>query len=132
MIKKNHAAIVLITPFLVMLFLTELDVVANARGGGFAAHSFHSTSHFRLARHHARHRGAFGYWPLYGGLWSVPPYDDAFYNPYDYTFGNHVTYVIPGSLVPEPPRALSCKSSQQTVTVPSEEGGTREITIKRC
>jgi hypothetical protein len=117
--KMIHAAVVGVSAS-AMLLLAPLEAVAGPHGGGFGAHSFHFTSHFRSARHH----GAFGRWPLFGGLVAVPPYAS----------DNIVTYVTPETVVfvPEPPRALSCHRSQQTVTVPSEAGGTREITITRC
>jgi hypothetical protein len=31
-----------------------------------------------------------------------------------------------------PPRALTCQRTEQVVTVPAEEGGTRDIKITRC
>jgi hypothetical protein len=34
--------------------------------------------------------------------------------------------------VVQPPRVLSCQYTRETVTVPSESGGTREITVTRC
>jgi hypothetical protein len=116
-----------------MLLLAPASPVANARGG-FGPHSSHS-SHFSgpgsftgpgLSRHfhQARPRGNFGQWPLFGGYYAVPPYAS----------DNIITYAPPERVVfvAVPPRALSCKHSVQTVTVPAELGGTRDITITRC
>lgn len=51
-----------------------------------------------------------------------------------YASDNIITYAAPERVVfvAVPPRALSCHHSMQTVTVPAELGGTREITITRC
>ena len=58
------------------------------------------------------------------GYYAVPPYAS----------GNVITYVTPERVVfvPQAPVALTCKHSVETVTVPAEAGGTREITITRC
>jgi hypothetical protein len=118
-----------------MLLLVPMGPVANAGGGGFGAHSSHS-SHFLsgpglfsgpgLSRHlnQGRPRGNFSQWPLFGGYYAVPPYAS----------DNIITYAAPERVVfvAVPPRALSCKHSVQTVTVPAELGGTRDITITRC
>jgi hypothetical protein len=42
-----------------------------------------------------------------------------------------MTYVTP-IMVVEPPPALTCHRTEQVVTVPAEEGGTRDIKITRC
>ena len=48
-----------------------------------------------------------------------------------YVTGNYA--VTPSVVyVAEPQRALTCQYSQQVKTVPSESGGTRDITITRC
>jgi hypothetical protein len=128
--KIIHAAIIVV--FVVaMLLVLPMGPVANARSGGFGGHS----SHFSgpglftspgLSRHlhRTRPRGNFGQWPLFGGYYAVPPYAS----------DNIITYATPERVVfvAVPPRALSCHHSVQTVTVPAELGGTREITITRC
>jgi hypothetical protein len=128
--KIIHAAIIVV--FVVaMLLVLPMGPVANARSGGFGGHS----SHFSgpglftgpgLSRHlhRARPLGNFSQWPLFGGYYAVPPYAS----------DNIITYAAPERVVfvAVPPRALSCKHSVQTVTVPAELGGTREITITRC
>lgn len=125
--KIMHAAIIAVFA-MAMLLLVPAAPVAIAWGGGFGAHSSHS-SHFSghgLSRHlhRARPRGNFGQWPLFGGYYAVPPYAS----------DNIITYATPERVVfvAVPPRELSCKHSVQTVTVPAELGGTRDITITRC
>ena len=109
-----------VVPALAMLMVASLEVAANAHGIGFGAHPFHSAGHFRSAQRY----GADGQWPLYGGIATVPPdvSDDIMVD------ATPETVVF----VPEPPRRLSCHHSQQIITVLSEEGGTRQITITRC
>jgi hypothetical protein len=76
------------------------------KGTGIAAHH----NHFRRAR-------------FFGG----------YYAPYYYYYpsddGAMYTDVV---LPPEPPRAQSCQFSTQVVTVPSESGGFRDISVTRC
>jgi len=43
--------------------------------------------------------------------------------------GQSVVIVLPP---PEPPYQLTCTRSREIVTVPSENGGLREIGITRC
>ena len=105
---------------LAVALLAPLAVMANAHGLGFGAHSIHSTGHFGSAYRHGR----YGQWPLYGGIVAVP----------SDTSDNMMTDATPETVVfvSEPSRTLSCHHSQQIVTVPSEQGGTRQITITRC
>jgi len=122
--KIMHAAIIAVFA-MAMLLLAPAAPVANARGGGFGAHSSHFSGH-GLSRHlhRARPRRNFGRWPFFGGYYVVPPYAS----------GATITYATPERVVfvPVPPRALSCKRNVETVTVPAELGGTRDITITRC
>jgi hypothetical protein len=103
--------------------------VAFARGdvGGMGmhggAHAFPPGGHFHFAQHHHHHRffpgdPAFGLWPWYG-------YNDVPSDPYDDSSST------PQVVVPEPP-GPACQHSEQTVTVPSEKGGTAQVTILRC
>jgi len=130
--KIVYAAIIAVFVVAMLLVLPPAPV-ANARGG-FGAHSPHS-SHFSgsgfftgpgLSRHlhRARPHGNFSQLPLFGGYYAVPPY--ASDNIITYATAERVVFVA------VPPRALSCKHSVQTVTVPAELGGTRDITITRC
>jgi hypothetical protein len=71
---------------------------------------------------HSHHHG-FGHW-LYGGTVA------------DYALGDETVGVVSTlrSLGPVAPQsvALSCHHSLEIKTVPSEDGGTRAITITRC
>ena len=101
-----------------------LDIPAHARGGGFAMHSVHSINalHFAKNFRHARGHRNFNQWPWYGGVYATAPYD------------NYATQVQPANFVyvVEPPRVHSCQYNKETITVPSESGGTRDITVTRC
>lgn len=75
-------------------------------------------------RGHARHfLGAVPYYGYggYSGYVAMPAEDPEM----------AVTYVTPITVAP-PPAALTCHRSEQVVTVPAEEGGTRDIRITRC
>jgi hypothetical protein len=90
--------------------------------GGPASHSFKAGPAVKgkgIAAHHHHFRRA----RFFGGYYA--PYY------YDYPSDDGVIYpdVVPP---PEPPRALSCQFSTQIVTVPSESGGLRDITVTRC
>lgn len=81
-------------------------------------------AHPRLHHHGFAHRllGPFPYGD-YGGYIATAPYGDQ----------PAVTYVAaPESIMVQPARALSCQRSEQTVTVPAEAGGTRDIRVTRC
>jgi hypothetical protein len=121
--KKVHTAVVLASA-LGGLLLAPLAVMANAHGLGFGAHPIHFRGHFGPAHRNA----AYGQWPGYGGVVAVAP------DASDNTSDNTIVYATPEEVafVPEPSRMLSCHHSQQIVTVPSEQGGTRQITITRC
>jgi hypothetical protein len=92
------------------------DVHGMGMHGG--AHAFPSRGHFHFAQDHRRGHQAFGLWPWYG-------YDDAPSYPYD------DSYSTPQVVDPEPPRP-ACQHSEQTVTVPSANGETTQVTILRC
>jgi hypothetical protein len=99
-----------------MLLLAPSEVAAKSSGVGFGARAFHSG-----------HHGAFRRAPFLGGVITSTPY--AYYGP-DYVGGALLREVV--SPPPEPPRVLNCHRSQETVIVPSEDSGTREIRITRC
>jgi len=122
--KMMHAGVVAASA-LAMLLLGPFAVTAKPHGGGSGAHTLHFRSHLHSGRLHSTgQRRAYGQWPLYGGVVAVPPYAP----------DNIINYAAPTTVVyvPEPPRALSCHRSQETVTVPSEQGGMSKITITRC
>ncbi|MBI2716654.1 MAG: hypothetical protein HYX37_19740 [Rhizobiales bacterium] len=109
--KMMHGATAVVASVLAMMLLAPSDV-AQARASG--ARGLHFPAHHHSARHLARHR-----FPHYGGYVILPPYD-----PY-------VTYALPQPIgfVSE---SRSCRYDRQVVTVASEQGGTRQITITRC
>ena len=117
---------------LTMLLLAPLEAKAGARGGGMRTshvgvqHVVRGQhvlrGHRALARHHFQsfRNQAFGLWPYGYGYYYEPPY----------TYEDSMTY--PTVVVrPEPPQ-VRCQHSEQTVKVPSENGGVREVTILRC
>jgi hypothetical protein len=96
----------------------------NVDGMGMhgGAHAFPPGGHFHFAQHHRFFRGdqAFGLWPWYR-------YNDAPSYPYD------DSYSTPQVVIPEAQTtAPACQHSEQAVTVPSENGGTAQVTILRC
>ena len=108
-----------------LLLLVPLDAGAAVHGVGM--HASHPRGHFaphhfgHFARHHFfRHPQAFGVWPWYG-YYDGPSY------PYD-DYSTPQVVVVPER---EPTRA-ACQHSEQTVTVPSANGGTGQVTILRC
>ena len=109
--KTMHGATAVVASVLAMLLLAPSDT-ANARANG--ARGFHFRAHHPLARHWARHR-----FPRYGGYVTLPRYE-----PY-------VTYPLPQPIV-FVRESFSCRYDRQVVTVASEKGGTRQITITRC
>ena len=103
---------------------------------GFAHHSFF---HRTLSHHHARifRHNPFFVWPQYGysGAYDVPPYDyTGAYDvpPYvpDYTANELMPNTYPIGVPPIAARSLGCQ--QQKVSVQSENGEMREVTIVRC
>ena len=110
--------------FVVLLFAQSHDA-AYARGGGMGGHSFHGGSHFRAFHHHGR--GHFArhnqnQWPWYGGYYYTLPSEAS--------AGGDVTSSVPVMYLPV--RVASCRKVQEAMTVPSEEGGTRQVTVTRC
>ena len=117
--------------------LVATTSVAGAAGrGGAGSHggswqrsgvppTFHRGSvHRRGARYRNLRRHRYGY--AYGGFYLGAP---AYYGD------GHIQVVpapqILGPVIP-PTFVLSCHRSQETVTVPAEDGGSRKIRITRC
>ena len=133
----KHAALISVSAIAALCALSEIPAQAHARGSGVGLHrafpffhAFHFGKHFRNARfdRNFNNNRNFNDFPLYGGLYALPPYD---YNNYGYNNGGgsqpaNFVYVV------EPPRVRSCQYIKETVTVPSESGGTRDITVTRC
>ena len=110
--KTMHGAAAVAASVLALMLLAPPEA-ANARAGG--ARGFHFRAHHHhSARHWVRHR-----FPRYGGYVALSPYEP------------NVTYALPQPIVfvSEPHR---CRYDRQVVTVASEQGGTRQITITRC
>ena len=110
------------------------------------AGSMHSQNHgqthwnLRYGYRHApydgfRHKASssYGYYPYgfgylpYGGFFGAS--DN--YVTDDYPLGSVSVVPVVAPLAPSLP-ALNCKYSQETRTVPSEDGGTKQVTITRC
>jgi len=126
--KMKYVGIIAISA-VAALIGAPMAIAAGAHGGGFGMrgpglHTFHFGKNFR----HAQNRGKFNnQWPWYGGYgyYEVPPYS------YDnsgngYAQPSNVVYVLAS------PTVHSCRYVKETVTVPSESGGTRDITVTRC
>jgi hypothetical protein len=103
------------------------DAGAAIRGGGG----------FRFGGH-IGHAGHFGY---FGRSRYPYSYVALSYSPYGYgAIGPRVTSVsvtggsgAQGAVAPPPALSLTCKHSQEIVTVPMEDGsGTQQIRITRC
>ena len=108
-----------------------LEAMAAGRGGGGVGHSFsggHRGYSYGGAYRRGYGRGRYSRGYGYGLYWY--PYYGYDYAPTD-ALGD-VTSATPPPvwLAPEPPRApIICR---ETLTVPSEDGGTRQIKIIRC
>jgi hypothetical protein len=81
----------------------------NVAARGFTGHGAHGF------RHH------YGYWPYGGSIVAYP-------------FGRDLDAVgtVPAQADPTTTPAPRCVHSHETVTVPSEDGGVRQITVTRC
>jgi hypothetical protein len=111
--KRSYVASAAIILSLVMLLLAPSDISAKSGSIGMA----HRRSGFHSHRHDGLRKP-----PLYGGYATTAPYD----GPDFIGQGPFQTFVTP----PEPRYSLICKRSQ--ATVPSEDGGTRQILVTRC
>jgi hypothetical protein len=124
--KKINTVATAVALGLAVTFLMPTKVTAGAPG----PHPFH-IGHPKFFKQHAifhhrrnlrnRNNNLFAgypgyyYWPTYS---TQPVAEDAGYVPAD-------------PIIPPPP-ALSCERNREVVTVPSEAGGTRQITVTRC
>jgi hypothetical protein len=106
------------------LFVTEAGLASAKSGGGHFKGGVSHPAAAHASQLHARGHGAFRGWAGFGGFApSASYFVPAF-------FGNG----LPERYEPpvEPPHVVSCKRNQQTVTVPSESGGTRDVRVTRC
>ena len=117
--KIKHSGIIALSALAALIFAPS-ELSANAHGSGSGMHSFHFGKHFR----HGRHNNHSNQWVPYGGLYALPAYGD----------DSNSGYAQPANVVyvPVSPRARSCQYLRETVTVPAEGGGTRDVTITRC
>jgi hypothetical protein len=126
----KHAAIITISAVATLSALAEIPAHAHARGSGVGLHRafpFFHPLHFAKNFRNARYNRNFNDFPSYGGLYALPPYDYNYgYNSQGAAEPANFVYVV------EPPRVRSCQYIKETVTVPSESGGTRDITVTRC
>ncbi len=108
----------------VVLLTVPFGVAAKPGGAGLGARGHGLSAHGPGFGHRAPFRRQV---PWYGsGGVAYDPY------PYYTAYGVGQDVIQKVVLPPEPPRALTCQRSQQTVTVPTDEGGTRQITVTRC
>ena len=128
-IKQSTAMVVAVT-----VAVAGSGAAAKGPGGpgsGSTGPSMHFKSHL-LAQHH--HKGRFARnhrnndnassWPLYG-YYAMPPYDG---NIGQGEMGASTLVIVRDFQLPK----LNCDKYRETITVPSEQGGTRDITITRC
>jgi hypothetical protein len=115
--KLRIAAIVAATGLAVVL-------PASFEAAKAGIHRFGGHALFHAFRHNHNH-GQFGAGSWYGGYAESAPYmgDEVGYAPQQQS----VVYVAP-----PPAAALACHHSQETVAVPVEGGGTRDIHVTRC
>ena len=92
---------------------------ADASAKGFVGHPGF-TRQFGFARHHGLYRRH---------QQNVWPYSYGYYWPATYP---DYTAAIPAMIAPTYTVVPRCTPSVETVTVPAESGGTRQLTIRRC
>ena len=121
---KTHAASMAVG--IGLLTLSGASFEAAAKSSGVAARPAQPANSMPAPRPVASgHRGSFRRLPVFGVAWT--PY----WAPYapDYLSGEPADAAVS---TPEPPAMLTCKRSQQVVSVPSWDGGMREVRITRC
>jgi hypothetical protein len=128
MVKRIYAAGVAAALGLALPLLTPVEVAAKSGAAGLGAHFSLATkpahiASWRAGHHHHRH--AFRRRPLVVSVAGVAP---------DYDLrADAGAPLLAGFAAPTPsPRVLSCRHNLETVTVPSESGGDRQIRITRC
>ena len=111
------ARISIVVSVLTILLLAPLEAMASVQGGGQSSHFI--GQHLAHQHRHHHHR-TFGLWPY--GYYDVPSYASDL----------DMTYSTPDAVEVPPAPPVRCQHSEQTVKVPSENGGVREVTILRC
>jgi hypothetical protein len=122
---KVHAASIAVG--LGLLTLSGASFEAAAKSSGVAARPAQPTNSTPAAPRPSGHHGSFRRFPVFGVAWA--PYWAPYYGVPDYLSGEPVDATVS---TPEPPAMLTCKRSQQIVSVPSWDGGMREVRITRC
>ena len=135
MIKKMFAvgiaavfAVSLLTPVIVSAkgFGPHASPKVGAHGIGHSVFAKSLRHHHQRAIGHNRFYNPFsGYLAGYG--YEIP---SAYFEGFEPVFATFPPLRIDPVIPPPPP--LTCSRSRETVTVPAESGGTREITITRC
>jgi len=117
--KIKHVAIIALSALAALIFAPSA-FCAHAHGNGSGMHSIHFGKHFR----HGHHNNRFNQWAPYGGLYALPLYN----------YDSEASSAQPANVVymPGPSRARTCQYVRETVTVPAEGGGTRDVTVTRC
>jgi hypothetical protein len=126
--KIKYVGIIVISA-VAALIGAPMEIAASGHGSGSGMrgpglHTFHFGKNFRHAQNRRNFNNQATWYGGYG-YYAVPPYD------YDNSGSgsaqpSNVVYVLPS------PTVHSCRYAKETVTVPSESGGTREITVTRC
>jgi hypothetical protein len=127
MINK-YSAIIAVSAIASLCALSEIPAHAHRSGVGLVGlhRSFHPFFFGKRFGQTRNYNNPYDY-SSYGGVYALPPYDYNYgYNNYGGAQPANYVYVV------EPPRARSCQYIKKTVTVPSESGGTRDITVTRC
>jgi len=117
MVFRIGAARVAMAVSLATLLLIPIEAAAKSGGVGFHAHQ-----NFPKSAHVKRHRGLNAF--PYGGYFVAP-------SSY-YTEPVTIPPLQVREFPPDPPRVLTCKRSQETITVPAVGGGERQVRITRC
>lgn len=114
--------------------LASSGAVAKGPGGSGPRNGAQPSMHFKshlLAQHHRK--GRFGHdhrnnngsgWPLYG-YYAMPPYNG---DTGESEVGAPAVVIVRDYQLPK----LNCDKYRETIAVPSEQGGTRDVTITRC
>jgi hypothetical protein len=138
MLRRFIIAIATVAAFGISFSSTNASA---AKLGGGDGH-LHTSNPTFFNKHSLRHdRGGYGYFPYgaygylpYGGFvganlsdYYTPDYSNYYIDP----IGAFSTLHLLDPVIPPPP-PLSCRHSQETKMVPSEDGGMREIRITRC
>jgi hypothetical protein len=111
-----------------ILLIAPFEVSARSGPSGLGARSFHPAGS-AVSKRPLAHRGAFRRhrWP--GGVIAAATYDGTYNDAPGYI---GATLADEGLAPLYPPRALNCQRRRETWTVPSEAGGTRQVTVTRC